>query len=280
VVLLLGVGLWPAGLARGAASGAYRTEASLPPAQVCVGATAPILVRVIRALALPGGGVIPLRQNNLWVNGTVQTPAVGALVATRQQIPPDAVSAREVRFDFVAVSTGTAQITFVGEPPGNDAIAPVQVEFKVVLCQAHVSSTTVWALPGTPPRSLVAVISRAALTGDVNGHFSGSAAVQWLLTAAPTADCAGQVVVGSSTATLSGDFADEQLGVRMTFDPADLPLDATCPAGVFTPIEKIETVTPAALAVMLPPTGGALTLAQNLTAAATLTGTATLVVQP
>jgi hypothetical protein len=235
----------------------YHTEVALPPAEICVGETASMLVRAVRDISWPGtANLTHERVNSLWINGTVRDPAVGKLLATRQQVGFDGNTNREVEFDFVAQVAGTTQISFVAEPPKNEDVAPVVVELKVKLCKAQVTTTSIWTVPGEAGLTLVAKIKAAPLVADTTGHLSGQAQVAWYVHVGRVEDCTGEVQAGASTAEMAGDWVGDQLVVTVTYAEAQVALNETCVSnGVAVGDPKVP-VTPDKVQVTLPGTGG------------------------
>ncbi len=109
-----------------------------------------------------------------------------------------------------------------------------------------------------------ATIEDAVLANDGRGNFDGSASVTWWTSVIGSAACrAAEYTIPPSKAALSGVVdADNQLVVRITFDPKEFSGFATCGPSIAT--SNVGTLDP--VTVTVPATGGTFTQPHSVTA--------------
>jgi len=152
------------------------------------------------------------------------------------------------------------------------------VKVTVKQCKFKVSVNSKWSIPGEANLSYVAEVNEAKVTGDEQGHFTGSAKVNWTSNAGGVENCSGTSTVEPSPVNITGDMnQNDEIELTFTFQSAQNTIAAKC--GDASGSTKIS-LTPDSLKLAVTSDGGASSQSQALRGPETISGTAFIDIVP
>ena len=233
-------------------------------ATICVGDLVSIHVRVVRAQVRSG---VPFNVETIpgvRVLGSADFPNVGQVTPRESRTMWNSDVPGSANFVFHAENPGTTSISFQGRvnpswgasilerlinPPSGWTSVFDSVDVTVQDCSYKVSTISHFSAQGVP---LVATMD-GKMKSDGDGHYTGSATVNWVGAIAVAGDCSSVITVYSSKVELFGELDDDWLIVDVTYLPAVLTNIGGCPGGVNDKaLLNLDPVT-----VSVPASGGA-----------------------
>jgi hypothetical protein len=210
----------------------------------------------------PGSRGVPRGVSMIVTNveATSKDPSVGDFVGARTEkttvVFDDDLVTLGSKFRFKANKPGTTTLYFEGLV-GKEYVS-LNLDVEVLPCNFKARTSSTFSAQG------ITILS--AMDGemqmDEEGSFTGTATVNWV--GAPTAagNCSGTIDIASSQADLTGSLDENgQLRAEVTYLPAALTHNFCCQGICAT---DTALVTPAAVAMSVPPSGGVSRQSQDL----------------
>ena len=150
----------------------------------------------------------------------------------------------ETYFSFKADRVGVAIITFTSRVNQLQFLGMPVLGFDVRTtktvnvedCKYRLTVTSLWQVAGEAQITVMAKIEIAGLVDQGDGHYTGSAAVQWEVIAGQVGDCQG-TIPPESTADVVGDVPPDEEGLTalrpamtlsVTYATAMVSIDVNC----------------------------------------------------
>jgi hypothetical protein len=168
------------------------------------------------------------------VKGTVQNTAIGTLSQVENLTGWDSRYPGAADYRFTAKKPGTTVVSFEGQinhiwwasnlfgkgpiVDRRDFVSDT-VTVTVAECKFKVSANSGWQVEGPANLSFKAMFEDVEITGDENGHFTGSSTVTWTASSSAVGDCSGTLTATPSQVDLSGDLNNDSglLVITMTY---------------------------------------------------------------
>ena len=181
---------------------------------------------------------------------------VGARTAKTAVVLDDDLATLGAKFKFKANKPGKTTLYFEGLV-GKEYVS-FNLDVKVLPCKFKTKTNSKFSAQGITIMSTM----DGEMQADDQGNFTGTATVNWV--GAPTAsgDCSGTIDIASSQADLTGNLDENgQLAATVTYLPAALTHNFCCQGNCAT---DSAVVTPDAVAMSVPPSGGVSRQSQDL----------------
>ncbi len=264
---------------------------------LCVGATRKFYANVIRNTDryINDGKFLLSKSDrlaNVDVKAEVADPKVGTISPAHKETSFKEEAGPQALFTFKATKAGKTKVVFNADVNAfytgpHSEIEQVEkiyhvnkqsVDITVKQCKFKVSVNSKWSIPGEANLSYVAEVNEAEVTGDEQGHFTGSAKVNWTSNAGGVENCSGTSTVEPSPVNITGDMNEsDELKLTFTFQSAQNTIAAKCDGESGT--TKIGlTADPLKLAVSAD--GGASSQSQALRGPGTVSGSAFIDIVP
>jgi hypothetical protein len=212
---------------------------------ICVGDRVTLTVRVQRASFTGNQGDNVQDVPGVAITGTVQNPAIGTLSGNGNVTGWNSSFPGTADYVFSARKAGRTTVNFQGQITQISLLSKYfqrytkvyrrdfvsdSLSVTVADCRFKVSAVSQWKVKGPAKIRLRAVIDEAPLTGDPQGHYTGSANVKWSAGISSVGDCSGALTVDDGTAMMSGDMdsANGLLKITITYLPTTTSLDSNC----------------------------------------------------
>jgi hypothetical protein len=174
------------------------------------------------------------------INGSVQNSNIGTLRPPKSSTGFEDDDTAAAGFTFTPKKAGKTTITFkatvgtywVGDAQEKNAkqieVPDKMVQVTVTPCKFKVTTISSWSAG----MDIVAAIDDAVMKADEQGHFTGSANVNWVTSIIGGPGCGAKSTVAPGKADLTGEINEsDQLVGKVTFQPVSASGFAAC-AGV------------------------------------------------
>jgi len=210
---------------------------------VCIGELVHINVLVYRLKLINGVSEAPEAITGISVIGVVDNPNIGQISpGENTTIWASAIYPGAADFVFTAEKPGETIVAFSGmivnsgwfgtNWGGSSQIVSDQVNVKVIPCKFKVETFGQWyeASDGAS-YSIAAVSDEAMVTADADGHYTGSASVNWIGTGY-VEGCVFPVQISSGQIHYTGEINESgQLVMNQTYEPVENSWNYVCGNG-------------------------------------------------
>lgn len=211
---------------------------------------------------VPGSMGFPKGMTVIGINVEAfsKTPSVGDFVGPKTVktavVLDDDLATLGAKFKFKANKPGKTTLYFEGLV-GKEYVS-LNLDVKVLPCNFKARTSSTFSAQGITLLSAM----EGEMKMDEEGNFTGSGTVNWVGAPSASGNCSGTIDIESSQADLTGSLDENgELAAEVTYLPAALTHNFCCQGICAT---DTALVTPQAIAMSVPPSGGVSRQSQDL----------------